>query len=67
MTVEETRNCKAALEARLLRAAAEVVDEFQRNTGLKVDGVSIDLTDIQRIEERAARSLVCGARLDVRL
>ena len=48
MEIEEMQKQREAFEVRLRNVASEIVDEFQRRTGLMVTGVYIDLT-----EERA--------------
>jgi len=66
MSIDEMQNLRAAAENRLAQVAAQLVEEFQRATNLKVDGIYFDLRDISTIGG-PERSIVEGARLDVRL
>jgi uncharacterized alkaline shock family protein YloU len=66
MDIKEMQTHREALEARLRNVASEIVDEFQRRTGLPVDHVSIDLVDVTTVGGKR-ESKVAAARLDVRL
>jgi hypothetical protein len=67
MTIDEIREDKKALEARLRNVATEVVDEFQRRTGLCVTGVDIGLVDVTNIGDKVRRSRVTETRLVIEI
>jgi len=67
MTIDEMRKHKKELEARLRNVSAEIVDEFQRRTGLYVRGVAIDLTDVTAVGDETRRSSVTDASLRIDL
>jgi len=67
MEIEEMQKQREAFEVRLRNVASEIVDEFQRRTGLMVTGVYIDLTQERTIGATRGHAIVTSARLSIEL
>jgi len=67
MEIEEMQKQREAFEVRLRNVASEIVDEFQRRTGLMVTGVYIDLIQHRTIGATRDHAIVTSARLSVEL
>ena len=67
MEISAMQDLRAAMESRLARVAAEVVDEFQRRCGVQVTSVHINLVDGTAVGDASRTSVVAGVEIDVSL